>query len=224
MISVVIPALNEAALAGKRLKDLQCLRGRGHELLLVDGGSSDATRRIAKPLVDQLLDSPPGRALQLNAGAAAARGDILWFLHLDSVVPPRADSLVEEALADGAVWGRFDVRLSGGAIMFRVIERMMNLRSSVTGICTGDQGVFVRRDLFESVGGFPEIALMEDIAISKRLKRIARPCCLGHPIVTSSRRWERDGIWRTVLAMWFLRSAYQLGADPARLAEIYYPR
>lgn len=222
MISVVIPTLNEAPIARQRLDALQWLRDAGHELILVDGGSLDATRSIAGSLVDQLVLSQPGRALQLNAGAATARGDILWFLHLDSVIPAHADSSVENAVTDGDGWGRFDVRLSGDAGMFRVIERLMNLRSCVTGICTGDQGVFVRRNLFDGVGGFPEIALMEDIALSKRLKRIGRPRCLQSPIETSSRRWERDGIWRTVLLMSFLRAAYQFGADPAWLVKIYY--
>ncbi|MEI2783937.1 MAG: TIGR04283 family arsenosugar biosynthesis glycosyltransferase [Candidatus Competibacter sp.] len=159
----------------------------------------------------------------MNAGARQANGDILWFLHADSLPPPDALSLIRAALAGRERgWGRFDVRLSGRRPSLRMVEFSMNLRSRLTGIATGDQGIFVRRDLFERIGGYPPIALMEDIALSRTLKRYGRPVCLRQRVLTSSRRWERDGIARTVLLMWRLRLAYFLGADPDRLARIYY--
>jgi rSAM/selenodomain-associated transferase 2 len=223
LISVIIPCLNEAAIARDRLLTLQSLRREGHELILVDGESGDATPQIARPLVDRVETAPAGRAGQMNLGARVARGEALWFLHLDSRPPARAAEAVLQATLDGSGWGRFDVRLDGAAPMFRVIERMMNLRSRLTGMVTGDQALFVRRDLFTRVGGFPEIALMEDLGISRRLKRIASPVCLSQRVLVSSRRWQRDGIWRTILLMWFLRGAYRLGANPGWLARIYYP-
>lgn len=222
-ISVVIPCLNEAVIAGPRLASLQHLREAGHELILVDGGSADGSVDIARPLVDRVLIAARGRGPQMNLGAAGARGGVLWFLHLDCELPAGAAQSVLGGALDGPGWGRFDIRLSGRAPLLRLVERMMNLRSCLTGIATGDQGLFVRRDLFDAVGGFPEISLMEDIELSARLKRIARPVCVQRRIVTSSRRWERDGILRTVLAMWALRAAYWCGMDPALLARVYYP-
>jgi rSAM/selenodomain-associated transferase 2 len=222
-ITVVLPCLNESAILEERLSSLQHLRATGHELILVDGGSSDGSVAIARPLVDLVLAADRGRAVQMNQGAARARGDVLWFLHVDSVLPRGAVQAVLDRALQGPGWGRFDVRLSGDAPMLRVVEGMMNLRSRLTGIATGDQGIFVRRDLFESQGGFADLLLMEDIELSTRLKRIAPPACISSSIVTSSRRWERDGILRTIFTMWILRSAYRLGADPARLARIYYP-
>jgi rSAM/selenodomain-associated transferase 2 len=223
-ISIVIPCLNEARITEERLSALQPLREAGHELVVVDGGSTDGTPVIAFPLVDRLVTSPAGRAIQMNRGVRCARHGVLWFLHMDSEPPRRGAEAVLAAALDGPGWGRFDVHLAGRSPMFRVIERMMNLRSRVSGIATGDQGVFVSRGLFEAAGGFPEIPLMEDIALSKRLKAIARPACLRSRITTSSRRWERHGILRTILTMWLLRAAYQLGVDPAALARVYYPR
>lgn len=222
-ISVIVPCLNEAALIRDRLHAFQRLRESGHELILVDGGSTDGSARIAEPLADLVVESAPGRALQMNAGAAAASGSVFWFLHLDSGLPADAEAAILEAALQGSGWGRFDVRLSGRAALLRIVERMMNLRSRVTGVATGDQGIFVTRRLFEAVGGFAEIPLMEDIELSGRLRRLARPVCLSSRIVTSSRRWERNGILRTVLTMLTLRTAYRLGADPRWLVRFYYP-
>ncbi len=221
-ISIIVPALNEAQSITHTLGDLAAVRTAGHELILVDGGSSDATPDLGSSLADRLVVAPRGRATQMNAGAAQATGDLLWFLHADTRVPPGAADRLLAALAEGKTWGRFDVRLSGGAALLRVVERMMNLRSCLTGIATGDQGIFVVRRIFEALGGFPDIPLMEDIALSKALRRLSRPACLNPPLVTSSRRWERDGILRTVLLMWRLRMAYALGADPGDLAGRYY--
>ena len=220
-LSVVIPALNEAAHIGDLLADLAPARVAGAELILVDGGSTDGTVVLAAPGVDRMLTAPRGRATQMNAGARAAAGDVLWFLHADTRLPPEAPEVLLATCRQGATWGRFDVRLSGRLPVLRLVERAMNLRSRLTGIATGDQGIFVTRAAFERVGGFPEIPLMEDIAISKALRRLARPACLGTPILTSSRRWEERGAIRTILLMWRLRLAYALGADPGRLSRLY---
>jgi rSAM/selenodomain-associated transferase 2 len=157
----------------------------------------------------------------MNAGARLATGDVLLFLHADTVLPMDADRLVGEALGAGRAWGRFDVRLSGLGRALRVIEALINLRSCLSGIATGDQALFVRREAFERAGGFPDIALMEDVALSRRLKSYGRPACVHVPVVTSSRRWEEGGVVRTVLLMWWLRLAYWIGVDPARLARWY---
>jgi rSAM/selenodomain-associated transferase 2 len=221
-LSIVVPVLNEAGLIAETLIRLQPLRERGAELIVVDGGSADGTAERAAPLVSRLVRAPKGRAIQMNAGARAAVGDILLFLHADTRLPAEADRILAEAFGDGAVWGRFDVRLSGRHPLLRVVEILMNRRSRLTGIATGDQALFVRRDVFERAGGFPEIPLMEDIALSRRLKRIARPVCLRERVVASSRRWEDNGILRTILFMWWLRLRYFFGADPADLVRVYY--
>ncbi len=220
-VSIVIPVLNEADCVVGLLARLQPVRAAGHEVILADGGSRDATVALARPLVDRIVCPGRGRARQMNAGAAAARGDVLWFLHADSGVPAGAVRRILGAVRAGRPWGRFDVRLSGRDPMFRVIERAMNLRSRLTGIATGDQGIFVTRALFERVGGYPDIPLMEDIALSRALKGHARPACLEGPLVTSSRRWEAQGTWRTIWLMWWLRAAYRLGVSPERLARAY---
>jgi rSAM/selenodomain-associated transferase 2 len=223
-LTIVVPCLNEAAGIAAVLATLQAYRAGGHEVIVVDGGSHDGTPECARPLADRVIGCGRGRALQMNAGAAAATGDVLLFLHADTWLPPAADRLILEGLAEsGRCWGRFDVRLSGALPTLRVVERLMNVRSRLTGIATGDQGIFVTRQAFESVGRYPEIPLMEDIALSGRLKRIGRPLCLPARVVTSSRRWERDGVWRTVLFMWWLRLGYFFGAEPRDLARRYYP-
>ncbi len=223
LISIIIPALNEAAALPACLPPLQSLRQQGCELIVVDGGSTDNSVVIATPLADQVLTARKGRAAQMNAGARAAQGDIFWFLHGDSLPPPAAAALIRTALnRSGHAWGRFDVQLSGSQPLLRVVETLMNTRSCLTGIATGDQGIFMRRAVFEHVGGYPDIALMEDIALSRALKRISRPVCLRQYLLTSSRRWEQNGIWKTILLMWRLRLAYFLGADPTRLARLYY--
>jgi rSAM/selenodomain-associated transferase 2 len=218
-LSIVIPVLNEPGLADL-LESLEPLRGRGAELIVVDGGSADGTVTRAVGIADRIVVTAAGRARQQNAGAELARGDALLFLHADTQLPDDAMDRVRAALAVGG-WGRFDLALTGRGLMFRVIERMVSLRSRLTGIATGDQAIFVRRDLFERADGFPEIPLMEDVALSRRLRRAGRPVCLRARVTTSSRRWETRGVWRTILLMWRLRLAYWLGADPARLAARY---
>jgi rSAM/selenodomain-associated transferase 2 len=221
-ISIIIPALNEAAALPATLAPLQPLRARGHEVVVVDGGSADGTPEVARAMADRVIASPRGRAAQQNAGAAAAEGDVLLFLHADTLLPRDADRLVLDGLhASGRGWGRFDVRLSGAAPLLRVVERMMGVRSRVTGIATGDQAIFVRADWFRRAGGFPPMPLMEDVALSGALKGLGPPLCLRARVTTSSRRWEERGIARTIVLMWRLRMAYALGADPARLADRY---
>ncbi len=221
-ISIIVPALNEVGVIDGTLRALAPLRAAGHEVIVVDGGSSDGTVEKAAPRVDRMVTSKPGRARQMNAGAAIAGGDMLLFLHADSRLPEAAERLVAEGMArSGRRWGRFDVRLSGPHPLLRVVERMMNLRSRLTAVATGDQGIFVERRLFEALGGYAAIPLMEDVELSKRLRRISPPLCIREPLTTSSRRWEEHGVLRTILLMWRLRLAYFLGADPVRLAPRY---
>jgi rSAM/selenodomain-associated transferase 2 len=221
-LSIIIPTLNEAEGITATLEALQEYRRRGTEVIVVDGGSGDDTVRLARPLADRVLTAARGRAVQMNAGAAQARGEILVFLHADCRLPPRADHLIVDGLRRSRrSWGRFDVKIAGRHPAFRIIAAMMNVRSRLTGIATGDQAMFVTRSLFEAVGCFPEIALMEDIELSRRLKRYGRPLCLRHCATTSGRRWETHGVLRTILLMWALRFAYWLGADPGKLALRY---
>ncbi|MBI3376216.1 MAG: TIGR04283 family arsenosugar biosynthesis glycosyltransferase [Betaproteobacteria bacterium] len=219
-LTIVIPVLDEAEGIEDHLRALAPLRARGAEVIVVDGGSADDTARLAAPFADRLFEAPQGRAAQLNAGARAARGDALLFLHADTFLPESADRLVLQGL-EHARWGRFDVRIASRHRLLAVVARMMNLRSRLTGIATGDQAIFVRRSAFEEAGGFPQLPLMEDIAFSSRLKRVGRPACLRERVVTSGRRWERRGAVRTIVLMWRLRFAYWLGADPVELARRY---
>jgi len=221
-LSIIIPALNEEASIVAMLQRLQAMRRRGHEVIVVDGGSSDETVVRATALADQIIHSKSGRARQMNAGAEQAHGDLLWFLHADTWVPEEGDILLSKTLEDQkARWGRFDVRLSGRHPLFWLIARMMNLRSCLTRIATGDQGIFVHRALFTQVRGYPNQPLMEDIALSKRLKKFSKPLCIDTPLITSSRRWESRGILRTMFLMWRLRFYYALGVDPVHLARLY---
>ena len=221
-ISIIIPCLNEAEGIVSILETLQPIRNRGGEIIVVDGGSSDDTLARARPWADKLLTAPRRRSAQMNAGAAQASGAILLFLHADSVLPREADSLIIDGLRRRRRnWGRFDVRIAGKSALLRVVGTLMNLRSRATGIATGDQGIFVMRSLFEAAGGFPDIALMEDIAFSRRLRQFGAPLNLPHRITTSGRRWEKYGVLRTILFMWRLRLAYWLGADPDKLAARY---
>lgn len=222
-LSIVMPVRNEAAGIVQALLPLQELRST-LELIVVDGQSQDATRLLAQPLTDQLLESSPGRARQMNTGAAAAQGDWLLFLHADTRLPDGFISLLQEAQDSGADWGRFDVQLEPSSALLRLVARMINLRSRLTGICTGDQALFLRRRLFEQLGGYAELPLMEDVELSKRLRRISRPFCIATPLTTSSRRWQQHGTLRTILLMWQLRLLYWLGVSPARLHRLYYSR
>ena len=221
-LAIILPALNEAALLPETLAALAPLKEAGAEILVVDGGSTDQTLACARQAGVRTLKSARGRALQMNAGARMTKASLLVFLHADTrLSAPAARMLCALAVAPAPAWGRFDVRLSGRHPAFRIIERMINLRSRLSGIATGDQAIFVHRSLFEAVGGFPSIPLMEDVALSKVLRRNQRPLCLRESVTTDARRWETRGIFYTVLLMWGLRSAYALGVAPERLARFY---
>lgn len=220
-VSIVIPVLNEAARIGAALSSLAPYRGQGHEVIVVDGGSSDDTAAIAEQYADSVLRSETGRAVQMNRGIESARGDVILFLHADTRLPADALSAVIRVIEDGYFWGRFNVRLSGSHLLFRIIENMMNLRSCITGIATGDQAIFVSRESIDIVGGYPRLPLMEDIVFSRRLRSLGWPACLKPPVLTSSRRWENRGIWRTMLLMWRLRLLFFLGVPAEKLAQQY---
>ena len=221
-LSFVIPTFNEAAQIRQTLLLLQPLRAEGHEIILSDGGSEDETLSLATPMVDHLIHAPKGRARQMNAGATVASGEVLLFLHADTQLPHQAVQCITTALARNRCdWGRFDVRLSGSHPLLRLVEWMMNHRSRLSGIATGDQGIFIRTTLFRQVGGFPPLELMEDIALSRTLKQFSAPVCLKERVTTSSRRWEQRGIINTIALMWRIRLAYFLGANPATLARRY---
>jgi rSAM/selenodomain-associated transferase 2 len=224
-LSIIVPTLNEAGGIVATLESLGELRRRGHEVIVVDAGSGDGTAELARGLADRVVCAPAGRASQMNAGARVATGDVLLFLHADTRLPGEADRLVLQGLdAGGRAWGRFDVRIAGSHPLLPLVAAMMNLRSRLTRICTGDQGIFVRREAFEAIGGYPGQALMEDLAISARLRRVSAPLCLKPRCVTSARRWESQGVLRTIALMWWLRLQYALGVAPERLAHDYERR
>jgi rSAM/selenodomain-associated transferase 2 len=224
-IDIIIPVLDEQARLPAVLAALAPLRERGARVVVADGGSRDASATLARPLADWVIDAARGRARQMNAGAQAAlatrRSDALLFLHADTRLPENADRLVAAALARGAVWGRFDVRIEGRSPALPLIATTMNWRSRLSGLATGDQAIFVSRAAWTELGGYAELPLMEDLEFSRRARRLSRPACIATPVLTSGRRWDEDGVLRTVLLMWRLRAAYWAGADPARLARHY---
>ena len=223
-ISLVLPVRNEARLIREQLQRLQCYRAKGHEVIVIDGGSVDATVEQTKGLVDRCEVSAAGRSNQMNHGASEAKGDILLFLHADTELPVNVDECICNALAaQNSRWGWFDVKLSNPQRAFRMVAAMMNLRARLTSVSTGDQTLFVERQLFREVGGFPPLALMEDIAISKLLRRRGGPARPAGLVTTSSRRWEENGLILTILLMWRLRFLYFIGVKPQRLREMYYP-
>lgn len=223
-ISIVIPAMEESAIISTTLAALQPLRQAGHEVILVDGGSSDGTAEIAQPLVDRVIVTARGRARQMNAGAYLAQSDVLLFLHADTLLPSQATDRIVASVANGAAWGWFDVRLSGQHFLLRVIEHCMSWRAYLTRIATGDQAIFVRRDVFLRIGGYPDLALMEDVALCKLLRKNAASRRLRLPVLSSSRRWEQHGMLRTILLMWWLRLVFAFGADSLRVAARYDSR
>jgi len=218
--SVIIPTLNEEKTIQSCLWALQPLRN-DCEIIIVDGDSIDNTKILALPLVDKVMTSAKGRAKQMNNGASYATGDMLIFLHADTRLPENALSLIQQKISSTRQWGRFDIQLSGNSFMLKVIAQMMIWRSRLTGIATGDQVIFVMREAFEKAGQYPEINLMEDIALCKALKKISPPICLKDKVISSGRRWEHNGIYRTILLMWSLRLRYFFGTDPQTLAFLY---
>ncbi len=221
-ISIIIPALNESGTLQATLQALQPLRRGGHEVIVVDGGSRDNTVRESRPYADRVLHSLAGRALQMQTGARAARGRVLWFLHADTRAPENAAAGIGAAVRDNRYdWGRFDIRFEDTGPMLDLVARLANLRSRLSGIATGDQGIFVSRELFNRVHGFPPIPLMEDIALSRALKAHSRPACLRLQLTTSARRWQKHGVIRTIVLMWSLRLGYFLGMSPYTLARYY---
>ncbi|MDY8108545.1 TIGR04283 family arsenosugar biosynthesis glycosyltransferase [Fulvimarina sp. 2208YS6-2-32] len=219
-LSVVIPVLNEAASIARTLRDARRACPNG-VIIVVDGGSSDATVAMAEGLADIVAHSPPGRARQMNAGAGTVDAAVLLFLHADTQLPDGAERLIAEGLADGRAWGRFDVAIAGRSRLLPLVAAMMNLRSRSTGVATGDQAIFATREAFAAVEGFPQIALMEDVAMSKRLRRLSRPACVRAKAITSGRRWDANGAVRTIAAMWLLRLAFVCGVPPGRIANLY---
>ncbi len=220
LISIIIPTLNEALSIAQTLTRV---RQEGEcELIVVDGGSSDGTSECARPFADLVVTALRGRARQMNTGAHHAHGEVLLFLHADTVLPSGFPQMLTQAFSNTQiVGGRFDVRLNAGGWPFRMVETMMNLRSRVTRISTGDQAIFVRRQVFEAIGGYPDLALMEDIEFSRKLKRTGRIACLHERVVTSARRWQQDGVFHTIARMWMLRFCYFCGVPAERLREFY---
>ncbi len=220
-LSIVVPVWMEAAGVVDTLEALQPLRSAGHEVIVVDASSTDGTARLASPLADRVVQSVKGRAVQMNAGASVAKGGVLLFLHADTRLPANVLNCLSEFFYSGKAWGRFDVRLSGQGVVLRVIAWFMNQRSRLTGICTGDQVLFVRREVFEALHGFDSLPIMEDIEFSSRLRLVSRPFCIQKPVTTDSRRWEQGGVWRTIFLMWRLRWRYWRGESPETLAHSY---
>lgn len=219
-ISIIIPVLNEEASLQALLQQLQSCRRLGHEVVVVDGGSTDETVSLSQDLVDKVISSNPGRAVQMNAGAANSMNDTLWFLHADTLIPANATETIEKELTKND-WGRFNIKLSGSHILFRVIEGMINIRSCWVSVATGDQGIFVKKALFDSVNGYSNLPLMEDIDLSKKLKKLSKPACLKECLITSSRRWQNNGILTTIILMWRLRFLYWIGVSTNKLAKLY---
>lgn len=220
-LSTVMPVLGEAADIVAALRALAPPRAQGHEVIVVDGGSRDGTPALAAPWGDRVLAGPRGRARQKNAGAALASGDVPLFLHADTVLPAAAASSLRAARKAGALWGRFDVRIVGASAWFPVIAARMNVRSRLTGIATGEQALFVQAALFHRLGGCADPPLMEDVELSHRLRDIAALACLMERVLTSGRRWETRGVWRTTFLRWRLRWAHWRGASSEVLARAY---
>jgi len=220
-ISIIIPAYNESSQIERCLNKLQSLRKQGHEVFVIDGGSNDNTISLASSLCDRVLQSKKSRAIQMNLGAKEATGDYLLFLHADTILPPDFIYLFSQFKNYKEEWGRFDIKLSGAHFLFRVIEKCMNTRSRLTGIATGDQVIFVNRKLFNKINGYPEINLMEDVTLSSLLLKYSRPVCFKEKVISSSRRWEKNGIIKTILKMWLLRLLYFFNFDTNSLAKIY---
>lgn len=222
MLSIIVPTLNESAHIKQTLLQLAPLRARGAEVIVVDGGSADDTIAQARAHADFVVSTAPGRSLQQNRGATLAKGSVLLFLHADSILPSDADLRINEALQKtGRLWGRFDIAIDSDQPALRVVAWFMNNRARITGVATGDQGIFVQHSAWKKVGGFFDLPIMEDVALSKCLKVLSKPVAIDALIFTSARRWKKNGLWRTITLMWALRLAYFLGVPPRKIAEHY---
>ncbi len=220
-LSIIIPVYNEQDIILEKLKALRNICPDDIQLIVSDGGSSDETAALAKSCVDTIVSSTKGRSYQMNAGANVATGDLLLFLHIDSVLPGNYLQCLADITRSNHTWGRFDVSFTNTSFVFSLIAFMMNFRSRITGVATGDQAIFMTRTVFNKVNGFPEIDLMEDIAICKKLRKTGSPLCIKEKVITSSRRWEENGIFKTIVLMWFLRLLYFLRIHPDKLGKIY---
>lgn len=219
-ISVIIPTLNEELTIGPALKSV--LRLEPDEIFIVDGGSLDRTREVADSMGVRVFSSERGRARQMNAGAQLARGEVLLFLHADTRLPDSALADIRAAMQNHNIaGGRFDLELDSAGGMFKLIGFMISLRSRLSKIATGDQAIFVRREVFATLGGYPDIPLMEDVALSRAIKRAGEVACLKSRVITSARRWQTEGVWRTIFRMWALKSLYLAGVSPFRLKRFY---
>lgn len=221
-LTIIIPTFNEALGIEKCLLALQSLRQQGCQIIVADGGSIDETMALAKPLADLIISTDKGRAKQMNTGAKLANNDILLFLHADTFLPENTFELITKSLTSEYHWGRFDMYLSGSHPMFIIIALMMNWRSRLTGIATGDQAIFVKKLNFEIIQGYPDIALMEDISLCQQLKKFSAPICLKAKVSSSSRRWQDNGVVKTMLLMWWLRAGFYFGITSDTLAKLYY--
>lgn len=219
-ISIIMPTLNEQFVIETSLIALQKFRSQA-ELILVDGGSKDNTLKLARPFVDRIIQTSAGRAIQMNAGAKIAQGEIYVFLHADTYLPENALTEIIHGINTGKTWGRFEIQLLGKSAWLQVISYCMNLRSRVTSIATGDQVIFVRRDVFVQIGAYPELELMEDIVLCKQLKSLSKPLCLRAKVQSSARRWEQFGLLKVILLMWSLRLRFWFGASTKTLANLY---
>jgi rSAM/selenodomain-associated transferase 2 len=223
-LAIVVPVFNESLVLPRLIGGLTTLKESANsnfELVFADGGSTDNTTTLIQDAGLRVISSPKGRAWQMNAGAAQTNGDVLLFLHADTLLPVNALAAITSSLVGNICWGRFDVRIAGKPWMLGIVARMMNWRSRLTGIATGDQAMFMTRVAYQAIGGFPEQALMEDIEASRRLRQLSRPACIATQVITSGRRWETRGVWTTIFLMWRLRWAYWRGKKPAQLADLY---
>lgn len=221
-LSIIIPVLNEEHFLAVNKERLVSLLQEGHEILIVDGGSQDDSVSIARSLGCEVFCTRASRGHQLGYGANRSKNDVLLFLHADTHLPSHTAKMVAQALVGPEQrWGRFDVRFSNPHPVFRVIAWFMNKRSCLTGIVTGDHALFIKRELYFSCGGYRDVPLMEDVELCRRLKKHASPVCLSEEVVTSSRRWEQNGIFKTVIMMWWLRLMFFFGWSPEKLARLY---